>query len=220
MPKSKHIHISEQELSNLPKHPGVYLMRDKHGEVIYVGKAKNLRTRIRSYFNLSDTRQNVKYILERVFKIDTVVTETERQALVLESDLIGKHRPRYNIHLKDDKSHLLVRIDLNHEWPRLELVRQSKEDGARYIGPFPFSHEVRTLLDIINKTLPLRTCSNAVIYNRVRPCLEYQIKRCSAPCCLEVDKTEYQEWLNQAVRILEGKNKEVIDTLKNTNGAC
>ena len=214
MPKIKHNQISEEELKNLPKLPGVYLMKDEAGEVIYVGKAKNLKTRVRSYFNLSDTRASVKFILKRVHKIDTLVTENERQALVLESDLIGKYKPRYNIHLKDDKSHLLVRIDLEHEWPRLQLVRQAKDDGAKYVGPFAFSHEVKSLMEIINRTLPLRTCSDSVIYNRVRPCLEHQIKRCSAPCCLEVKKEDYKEWLHQAVRILEGKNKEVLQQLE------
>lgn len=214
MPKLKHLHISQEELSELPKLPGVYIMKDETGEVIYVGKAKNIRSRVRSYFNLSDKRPSVKLILGRVRTLETMVTETERQALVLESDLIGKYKPRYNIQLRDDKSHLLVRIDYQHEWPRLSLVRKRRDDGATYVGPFPVSHEARALMGIINRSLPLRTCSDSVIYNRVRPCLEHQIKRCAAPCCLEVDKQEYSKWLQQARSILEGRNKEVLAHLE------
>lgn len=189
-------------------------MKDEKGEVIYVGKAKVLRERVRSYFNLSDSRHSVPFILKRVQSVETLVCENERQALVLESDLIGKYKPRYNIHLKDDKSHLLVRIDMDDPWPRLELVRQYSDDHKRYIGPFVFSYEVRALLDIVNRVFPLRTCSNRVFSNRVRPCLEYQIKRCAGPCCLDVDRERYREWVEQAVALLEGKNNEVIQQLE------
>ncbi len=195
----------------LPALPGVYLMKDEDGEVLYVGKAINLRARVSSYFNSSDDgRYHLPYLVEKIRNIDTVVTEGERQALVLENDLIKKHKPRYNIRLKDDKAHLIVRIDLSHEWPRLELVRQVREDGAKYIGPFAFGYELRTMLEVIKRSIPLRTCSNSVIYNRVRPCLEYQIKRCAAPCCLDVDREEYKAWLEQAVNVLKGKTDSVI----------
>ncbi len=214
MPAIEHPHISEERLRGLPSKPGVYLMKDASDTVIYVGKAKALRTRIRSYFNFSDNRASVKFIVKKVVSIETLITEDERQALILEADLINRYKPRYNIQLKDDRSHLLVRIDMDHQWPRLELVRERREDSARYIGPFAFSHEVRGLLDIVNRTLPLRTCSDKVIFNRVRPCLEHQIKRCAAPCCLDVDREDYSEWLKQAIRILEGKSSEVISSLE------
>jgi len=214
MPAIEHPHISEERLRSLPSKPGVYLMKDGAGEVIYVGKAKALRTRIRSYFNFSDNRASVKFIVKKVVSIETLITEDERQALILEADLINRYRPRYNIQLKDDRSHLMVRVDMSHQWPRLELVRERREDAAQYIGPFAFSHEVRGLLDIVNRTLPLRTCSDKVIFNRVRPCLEYQIKRCAAPCCLNVEREDYSQWLKQAIRILEGKSSEVISSLE------
>ena len=194
--------------------PGVYLMKDRDGKVLYVGKAKNLRARVSSYFLGRDERHNVPYLIARVRNIDTLVTENERQAIILENDLIKKYKPHYNIRLKDDRAHLTVRIDMAQEWPRLELVRQIENDGARYIGPFAFTYELRALLEIVKRTVPLRTCSDRVLMNRVRPCLEYQIKRCAAPCCLPVDKAQYLEWVGQAAAILEGKNEEVLETLR------
>ncbi len=212
--KEEHPHISNERLKSLPALPGVYLMKDKSGEVIYVGKAKSLRARVRSYFSFSDTRPSVRFIVKKIVTLETLITEDERQALVLEADLIGRYQPRYNIQLKDDRSHLLVKINLDHKWPRLELVRKRKDDGAKYLGPFAFSQELKTLLEIVRSTLPLRTCSDKVIYNRVRPCLEHQIKRCAAPCCLDVDHGQYQVWLKQAIRILEGKSKDVLKSLE------
>ena len=206
--------FSRDRVKTLSKSCGVYLMKDDQGEVIYIGKAKNLRARVRSYFSRSDTRANVEHLMKKVAAIDTLLTETERQALILESDLIKKYKPRYNIRLKDDKAHLLVRINMNHEWPKLDLVRKVEDDGARYIGPFAFSHELRSILDVIRRSLPLRTCSDRMIYNRVRPCLEYQIKRCAGPCCMQVDPDEYRGWIEQAIRMLEGKDREVVSDLK------
>lgn len=217
--------VSKKHLRSFPTVAGVYLMKDAAGKVIYVGKAKNLRARLRSYFHGTDGRYNVRFLMGKVYDVETLVTEDERQALVLESDLIKKYKPRYNIRLKDDKAHYLVRIDLNHEWPRLQLTRRIEEEeskrgsksgtgeGVRYFGPFAFGYELFTMLDVIKRAIPLRTCSDKVIYNRVRPCLEYQIKRCAAPCCLPVDRELYLSWVNQAISILEGKNKQVIKNL-------
>ncbi len=200
-----------ERIRALPTLPGVYLMKSAEGDILYVGKAINLRSRVSSYFGSSDDgRYHLPYLVEKVASVDTVVTEGERQALVLENDLIKKYKPRYNIRLKDDKAHLIVRIDMSHQWPRLELVRRVDDDGATYIGPFAFGYELRTMLEVIKRSIPLRTCSNNVIYNRVRPCLEYQIKRCSGPCCLEVDPEEYRAWLDQAISVLKGKTDAVI----------
>jgi excinuclease ABC subunit C len=197
----------------MPEMPGVYLMKDESGAVIYVGKAISLRARVRSYFNNSDTRAQVQHLLDRIDDIDIIVTEDERQALVLEIDLIQKFKPRYNIRLKDDKSPLMVRLDMNSEWPRLELVRRREDDGARYFGPYPFRYELSALLDVIDRALPIRTCTDRVMKNRVRPCLQHQIKRCAAPCCLPVDVVEYESWIGEAVQILEGDTQGVIDDL-------
>jgi len=212
--KEPHPHISAERLRAIPDSPGVYLMKDTHGEVLYVGKAISLRSRVRSYFSGGDGRYSIEFLLERVRTIETIVTQDERQALLLEADLIRKYRPRYNIRLKDDRAYLMVRIDENADWPRIDLVRFDREDGARYLGPFAFSYELRTMLDLINRTIPLRTCSDHVLRNRVRPCIEYQIKRCCGPCCLPVDRGQYQEWINQAVRMLQGRDVEVVGELE------
>lgn len=206
--------VSPERLKALPQRPGVYLMRDKHQEVIYVGKAKDLRNRVRQYFAGHDERYSVQFLLERVRSVETIVTEDERQAIVLEADLIRQYKPRYNIRLKDDRAYLLVRIDQDADWPRIELVRAEADDGALYLGPYAFGFELRALLETIKRVLPLRTCSDNVLHNRARPCIEHQIKRCAAPCCLPVDRQLYKEWLTQAVRILNGKDGEVVKFLE------
>jgi len=206
--------ISRERLSALPTLPGVYIMKGVEGNVLYVGKAKNLKNRVRSYFSGGDGRYNALFLVRKACDIETIVTEDERQALILENDLIKKYRPRYNIRLKDDKAHLLVRVDLNSEWPRIELVRWERPDGAKYIGPFAFGYELRTMLDVIRNSIPLRTCSDRVLINRVRPCLEFQLKRCAAPCCYPVEKALYQEWVERAVSILEGDSTHVVKVLE------
>lgn len=205
--------ITRAFLRSLPDHPGVYLMKDARGGVLYVGKAGHLRRRVKSYFLGHDDRSQVRYLLALVHSIETIVTEDERQALVLESDLIKKYKPRYNVRLKDDKAHLIVRIDREHSYPRLELVRRVHEDGAQYVGPFAFGYELKTMLEVIQDTLPIRSCSDRVFQNRVRPCLEYQIKRCSGPCCLPVDREIYSSWLDSAVDVLNGRNEKVLERL-------
>ncbi len=214
MATEEHKHITKVKLKLIPKRSGVYLMRDDSGVVIYIGKAKELRARVRSYFSGGDGRLQIPALLERVVEVETLVTENERQAIILESDLIKKYKPRYNVRLKDDKAHLIVRIDKNHEWPRLELVRKIEDDGATYVGPFAFGYEVRALIEIIKRSMPLRTCSDKVLYNRVRPCLEYQIKRCPAPCCFEIDKEDYTNRVEQAISLLKGKNQSVVSDLE------
>ncbi|MFN8388962.1 MAG: excinuclease ABC subunit UvrC [Bdellovibrionota bacterium] len=206
--------ISPERIRALPELPGVYLMKDAEGTVLYVGKAKDLRSRVRSYFSGGDERHSVQFLIERAEIIDTIVTHDERQALLLEADLIRKYKPRYNIRLKDDKAYLMVRIDESAEWPRIELVRSQEDDGARYLGPFTFGYELRTVLDVIKRIVPLRTCSDHVLRNRVRPCIEYQIKRCAAPCCIAIDRGQYAAWIEQAVRMLQGKDTEVIEQLE------
>lgn len=201
-------------IERFPRMPGVYLMKDGTGQVIYVGKAKDLRARVRSYFFGGDGRSQIEFLLKRVEQIDQIVTDSENQAFVLERDLINKYKPRYNIRLKDDKAFLNIRVDENAPWPRLELVRRVEQDGARYFGPYSFSYELRTVLDIINRAIPLRTCTDTVFYNRQRPCLEYEIKRCAGPCSLPVDKAQYQTWVEEAIAILEGNTQKVAKDLE------
>lgn len=204
------IEVLHLQALNAPREPGVYLMRDSAGAVIYVGKAKNLRERLKTYFTGGDGRYQIEFLLRRVQRFETIGTQSEEQAFILERDLITKYQPRYNIRLKDDKSYLSIRIDEGAEWPRLELVRRPENDGATYYGPYAFSGELRNLLEVIKRVLPLRTCGDSVLYNRQRPCLEYQIKRCCAPCCLPVAKDEYRDLVKQAIAILEGKTSGTI----------
>ena len=203
-----------QEVSNFPKLPGVYIMKNVDGDVIYVGKAKDLRARVKTYFLGGDGRAQIQFLLQKIATLEKIITASEQQALVLERDLIAKYKPRYNILLKDDKAFLSVRVDQDADWPRLDLVRKRPEDdGARYFGPYSFSYELRTLLEIIKKVVPLRTCTDTVFYNRQRPCLEYQIKRCAGPCCLPVDRDTYRTWVKQAISILEGKTDKLQSDL-------
>jgi excinuclease ABC subunit C len=202
-----------RQAAALPELPGVYLMRDETKVVIYVGKAKDLRARVRTYFNGGDGRYQIDYLLKRINTFETIVTQTESQAFLLERDLITKYKPRYNIKLKDDKSYLSVRIDERSEWPRLEMVRRIENDGASYFGPYAFSNELRNTMEVIKKVLPLRSCPDTVLYNRQRPCLEYQIGRCCAPCCLPVARDEYRELLKQAIGILEGRSSGTLKVL-------
>jgi len=202
-----------RQVSQVATMPGVYLMRDEHHEVIYVGKAKDLKARVRTYFTGGDGRYQIEYLLSRVVSFETIVTQTEEQAFLLERDLITKYKPRYNIRLKDDRAYLSLRVDENAEWPRIELVRKRIDDGARYFGPYAFSSELRNLLEVIKKVVPLRSCADTVLYNRQRPCLEYQIKRCAAPCCLKIAHDEYRGLVKQAIGILEGKTAATIKEL-------
>lgn len=201
------------DLKTVSTAPGVYLMKSAKGDVLYVGKAKNLRNRLQNYKSGQDDRSNIIHLLPQVESVEIRITENERQALLLEAELIKSLKPKYNIRLKDDKAKIIIRIDWSHDYPRVEPVRFAQNDGAEYIGPFPYSYEIRTLLEVIKRAIPLRTCSDRMLQNRVRPCLEYQIKRCAAPCCFDIDIVTYKSWIKEAIQILKGKNKELVEKL-------
>jgi excinuclease ABC subunit C len=203
----------EERLSRIPAEPGVYLLRDKSRKVIYVGKAKSLRSRVRMYFRGGDERLQLPYLVSRVADIETLVTRNEKEALILENNLIKQYKPRYNIRLKDDKSYVSVKVTIDEEWPRVLVTRKILRDKGRYFGPFHSASAVRDSLDAIRKVFPLRTCSDTVFRNRSRPCLEYQIKRCPGPCCLPVDREDYRRALKSAMLLLEGKNDELVQEL-------
>jgi len=192
---------------------GVYLLKDKHGKVIYVGKAKNLRARVRQYFRGGDERSQVRFLMQRVGDLETLVTTNEKEALILENNLIKQYKPRYNIRLKDDKSYVSVKVTVQDSWPRIFVTRKIVKDGNKYFGPFHSAWSVRETLDTIRKVIPLRTCSDGVFRNRSRPCLEYQIKRCLGPCCLPVDRETYQRHLREAMMLLEGKSQQLVRQL-------
>jgi excinuclease ABC subunit C len=203
----------EAKLLTLPASPGVYLFKDPNGEVIYVGKAKNLRARVRQYARGGDGRVHIRFLLSQLADVEVIVTHNEKEALLLENTLIKQYWPRYNIRLKDDKTYWHVKATVQDAWPRLFLTRQVVKDGSKYLGPFHSSTAIQATLEIIRKVFPLRTCSDTVFHNRTRPCLEYQLKRCLGPCALPVDPDEYQRHLKNALLLLEGKNSELIEQL-------
>jgi excinuclease ABC subunit C len=203
----------EAKLATLPTSPGVYLFKGGGGEVIYVGKAKSLRARVRQYARGGDGRVQIPFLLAQLTDVEILITRSEKEALLLEDTLIKQYQPRYNIRLKDDKSYWHVKVSTQDPWPRLFLTRQIVKDGSKYLGPFHASTAVQETLEIIRKIFPLRTCSDTVFRNRTRPCLEYQIKRCLGPCALPVEPEEYQRQLKGALLLLEGKNTELVDQL-------
>ena len=204
----------DQKLAATSTEPGIYLLRDRAGKVLYVGKARSLRSRVRAYFREGgDGRFQVRFLMKRVRDFDTIVTASEKEALILENNLIKQYKPRYNIRLKDDKSYLSAKIT-NHAWPRITVTRKIVKDGGRYFGPFGSADGLRETIDVIRKVFPLRTCTDAVFRNRSRPCLEYQIKRCLGPCCLPVDREEYDRHLHAAQMLLEGKNLELLREMR------
>ena len=203
-----------EKLVNLPPRPGVYLMRDKSGKVIYVGKANDLRVRVRAYFNSSDERCQVQFLVRRVEDIETLVTSNAKEALILENNLIKQYKPRYNIRLKDDKSYLSIKVTTQHAWPRIFATRKIVKDGNRYFGPFSSAVAARETIDIIEKHFLLRNCTDHNFKNRSRPCLQYQIRRCWAPCVLPVASENYREQVRQAMLFIEGRQQELIAELK------
>src|SRR4029077_944523 len=156
----------DDKLDTLPSRPGVYLLKDRHGKVIYVGKARGLRSRVRSYFRGGDERSQVAFLMQRVADFDSLVTATEKEALILENNLFTQYKPRYNIRLKDDKSYVSVKVTVQDAWPRVLVTRKIVKDGSKYFGPYHSAYSVRETLDALRKAIPLRTCSDAVFKNR------------------------------------------------------
>lgn len=205
----------QEKLDALPTEPGVYLMKDRRGQIIYVGKAINLRSRVRSYFTRTgDTRVFVSLLDEILGDLETVLVHNEKEALLLENELIKKHRPRFNVLLKDDKQFISLRLDRTHAYPRLEVVRKYERDGARYFGPYSSAGAIRETLRIINRYFRLRTCTDHVLANRSRPCLLFQIGRCPAPCVYPVPEDDYRRSVDEVVMFLEGKATELVDGLR------
>jgi excinuclease ABC subunit C len=202
-------------LDGLPAEPGVYIMKDARGKIIYIGKAAVLRNRVRQYFQpaTSDIRDFVPLLEGIVADIETVITANEKEALLLENTLIKRHQPRFNVNLKDDKNFLVLRLDPKAEWPRLEVVRRLGDDGAHYFGPYHSATSCREALRVVNRHFQLRTCTDHVLHNRRRPCLQYQIKRCPAPCVLPVAPEQYDDQVRDVRLFLDGKSDELMARL-------
>jgi excinuclease ABC subunit C len=201
-------------LERIPADPGVYLMKDKKGRVIYVGKASSLKARVRSYFNRSgDTRAFVALLGRLLSDIETVVVNNEKEALLLENNLIKQHQPRFNVKLVDDKNFLVLRLDPKARYPRLEVTRRIGKDGAKYFGPYHSASSCRSTLAVVNRHFKLRTCTDHVLNSRKRPCLQYQIKRCDAPCVYPIPAEEYGKQVQDVALFLEGKDQELLKRL-------
>jgi len=199
----------------LPPLPGVYLMKDAGGSIIYVGKAQNLKKRVSSYFRSPEQLDPKTGILvQRLSTFDTILTGTEKEALILESNLIKRHQPKYNVILKDDKRYPALRLDIRDPYPNLTIVRKIGTDAAMYFGPFASAQAVRQTLKIIQKTFKIRKCKTREFQNRTRPCLDHQMGICLAPCCLTVDKHAYDENVRDVVLFFKGKTSELIEKIK------
>jgi excinuclease ABC subunit C len=205
----------EEKLQNLPAEPGVYLMKDVRGHIIYVGKALSLKNRVRSYFQKGAKDEKTELMVRNIADLETIVTHTELEALILESTLIKKHHPRFNIILRDDKNYPYLRLDLKSEYPRLDVVRGLKKDGAAYYGPYVPAGGMWEILSLIRRTFPLATCKKEFRRDRPeRPCVQNQIGRCMAPCAGDVDPAAYRDMVDQVRLFIEGKNRDLIDLLK------
>ncbi|HPD02620.1 MAG TPA: excinuclease ABC subunit UvrC [Clostridia bacterium] len=200
-----------EKLKNLPEEPGVYLMLDEAGEIIYVGKAKSLKNRVRQYFQFSGNKTaKVQAMVSKIADFRYILTRTEVEALVLESNLIKKHAPKYNILLKDDKNYPFLKLNLKEEFPRLEVVRTLKNDGSKYFGPYMNGISVKDILELIGSAFPLRVCAYDFSKSRpARPCLNYHIGRCLAPCSGKVDAVEYRRAVEEVISFLKGNDKNI-----------
>src|SRR3989337_912496 len=222
-----------ESIKGLPQYPGVYLLKGSKGEVLYIGKAKNIRSRVRSYFrDTTDTRYTVKFLASKVSDIEYLITTNEKEALILEDTLLKKYKPRYNIRLKDDKTYVSIKITLSEKYPRILITRQIKKEGGRsplkpapacfklgvcgdkYFGPYASAQKARETVRFIRRLFPLCTCSPSQFRNRIRSCLDYQLGICSAPCVNFISEAAYKELVDKTILFLEGRNKELLSALK------
>ena len=206
--------ISDETLANLPESPGVYLFRDKSGGIIYVGKAKNLRDRVGSYFDESTKEGRLERLLSRIDSVSFVLTGNEKEAFLLENNLIKEHQPKYNVVLKDDKTYISLRLNVKEKFPALSATRNIKDDGALYFGPHPHARDVRGFLKIVQSLYPVRRCKDAVFKGRARPCILYDIKKCVAPCVGQIDETSYRAIVEELTDFLSGKDEKLLKSLE------
>ncbi len=202
----------EDELKKLPDKPGVYIMRNKHDEVIYVGKAIILKNRVRSYFRKTNKTERIKKMVSQIDHFEYIVVGNEDEALVLECNLIKKYRPKYNVLLKDDKTYPYICVDVKSDYPNVFITRRVLSDGAKYFGPYPSSGAAREMIDFIKEKFQIRQCKKFK-YND-RPCLNYHIKKCLAPCQGYVSKEDYRKQIDQIIMLLEGKTDNIIKIAK------
>ncbi|MBN3347199.1 excinuclease ABC subunit C [Clostridium botulinum] len=207
----------EYQLKNLPDKPGVYLMKNNLGEIIYVGKAKILRNRVRQYFQKSQKHsEKVKAMVKNIEEFEYIITDSEIEALILECNLIKKYRPKYNILLKDDKHYPFIKVTLAEDFPRVISTRKVTKDGSKYFGPYVDGSSVKDIIELIKKTFPIRTCKKNIVEGAkaIRPCLNYQIGLCKAPCAQYIKKSEYREIIDDVIKLLSGKHLDIVENFK------
>jgi len=205
----------KERLAGLPSAPGVYLMKDSMGRILYIGKARDLKKRVASYFRDAAPKDlKTRLLIGKISGFDTILTNTEKEALILESNLIKRHRPRYNVILKDDKRYPCLRLNIQNPFPNLTVARKIQKDGGMYFGPFPSAAAVKETLKVIHRTLKLRKCKSTKLKPRERPCLNYQIGLCLAPCSRRVNPDEYAAVVNEVVLFLNGRTPELIKRVK------
>ena len=200
-------------VDSLPGRPGVYRMLDGDGQILYVGKARNLKSRVGSYFQPSNVQPKVQALIAKTSNMEVTITNSDTEALLLEYNLIKKHRPRFNVVLRDDKSFPYLHLETNHEFPRLNFYRGSRKEPGKYFGPYPSAGAVRDTLQQLQKLFRIRNCDDTYFANRSRPCLQYQIQRCTAPCVGLISKEHYARDVSAAIKVLEGRNDEVGEEL-------
>ena len=205
----------KNRVEELPRTPGVYLLKDDAGRVVYVGKAQNLRVRVRSYLRPEgDGRPAAPFLIKKVAQVDFISTGNDKEALLLENTLIKEHRPRYNVRLRDDKAYLCIRVDTAHAWPRIHMVRRFKKDGALYFGPYSNAKAVRRTIRTLGRIYQLRLCSDRTLVSRDKPCLYYQMKRCCAPCVDLVEPRAYGAMVDGMLELLRGRSEPLLERLR------
>src|SRR2546426_7729216 len=205
----------QAQLQSLPARPGVYIFRNAKGDVLYVGKAASLKSRVRSYFGATHAFEaKTRRLVEQIADIDFILTATVQEALLLEATLVKRPQPFFNVRLKDDKHYPYLKIDLKEQWPRVEIAGRVHSDGARYFGPFASAGSVRRSLDLVKKLFPWRSCTKNITGDDPRPCLEYYIHRCIGPCASLCTKEEYDTVIGQTIMFLEGRTDEIARDLR------
>lgn len=214
----------KEQLKKLPGEPGVYLMKDENDKIIYVGKAISLKNRVRQYFQSSKNHSSkVKSMVKNIKSFEYIITDSELEALILECNLIKKYRPKYNVLLRDDKTYPYIKVTVNEDYPRVLKVRRVLKDKAKYFGPYTNVEAVNDTLDVIRNIYPIRTCNidiDRAIKNKMRPCLNYHIKRCIGPCTGHVSKVEYNKMIEEILLFLSGKEEKLIEILKEKMNKC
>ena len=194
--------LDEHILDNLPEASGVYFFKDDDGKIIYIGKARNLRDRVKSYFREGPRDPKTEHLIKNIKHVDVLLTENEKEAFLLENNLIKEHTPKYNVNLRDDKTYISLKVSLQHTFPGIYITREIKNDGALYLGPYPHARDVKNVLKLVQGIYPVRRCRDSVFKKRKRPCILHDIGKCRAPCSGKVDQAQYRRIVDEMVDFL------------------